>query len=332
MDRLEYYLRRPAFLSKTPTLILSFKPKRHFTRTTHEELESAVLLYEHRFCGVGCRLFTADYQGGARAVIAPVASRSRVAFDANAALLRRGALLVHVSFESGQVPIETAAAGWPAKRPRARWTATERLSVTYLPVEETVDATLATLGKTTRRNLRYYRKRAEASLHPAAIDHPDLTAEEFVAFNRNCAYPASDEEAADRLAEIRRMPSDHLFLGLKAASGEWLSFIGGCSYKGRTDVQWQMNRADMPSFSLSTVMRSHLIEHEVGRGTRKIYFIGGTPHSMRNTMVSNKIVDVVVARYGVPTWMIRPLARSHPERSSFVVQMLSNSALQWRAW
>ena len=83
------------------------------------------------------------------------------------------------------------------------------------------------------------------------------------------------------------------------------------------------------AYSLCTAMRSHLIEHEVGRRTKRIYFIGGTTHSMRHYLVPKvKIADLVVLRYGLPDWVTRRLSRSN----NYVAEMLTNNTVEWHAW
>jgi hypothetical protein len=323
MDQLEADLARPAFARKRPTLILTMRRQ----AGGGDELETAVLLYEQRYLGVGSRLFSADYVGAVKTVIAPEEQRPWAAFGASKVLLQRGALLVHVSYEGEGVAVDTAGIDHPAQG-RFRWALKQRHSIGYLPVEDSVDATLANLGKHTRRNLRHYRRLVEADLGCVRIDHPQLTLDEFVEFSRISSYGAPDQ-AGLRFQTIQDMPSHSLFLGLKAANGDWLSLIGGRHEHDGTYVEWQLNREDLPSYSLCTAMRSHLIEHEVGRRTKRIYFIGGTTHSMRHYLVPKvKIADLVVLRYGLPGWATRRLSRSN----NYVAEMLTNDTVEWHAW
>jgi hypothetical protein len=289
---LEEDLARPAFARKRPTLIL-------ITGGGGQDgLQAAVLLYEHRIFGVGSRLFSADYQGATRTVIAPEGERARAAFTASEFLIKHGALMVHVSYEGEQPRLDPVGRERRAEGRKLTWAIRQRQSTGYLLVQDTVDATLATLGKHTRRNLRYYRRRAEAELGHKAIDHPKITRDEFMAFNRTCSYPLTQEQAARRYQSTQHLPSGYLYLGLKAANGDWLSLIGGRVHEAATHIEWQMNRADMPSYYLSTVMRSHLIEHEVKRRTKRIYFVGGTPQSMSTALIpAGGIADLVVLHY-----------------------------------
>jgi hypothetical protein len=332
MDNLEYYFSRPAFAGKRPTLVLAAGHGSEQGAGPRQELAAAVLLYEYQVRGVACRVFSADYQGGARVVIAPPAARTRTAFQASAALLQQGAMLVHVSYEDDAAPTDMTGLNLPMEKSNPRWTASPRRIIGYLPVEDTFDATLANLGKTTRRNLRYYRRRAEADLGHRAIDHPKLTREEFLGFNRISTHPVTEQEAAWRYKMSRSMPLGGLFLGLRAANGDWLSLVGGRTHEGSTHIEWQMNRADMPAYSLGTVMRSHLIEHEVERGTKKLYFVGGTLHSMRSALVAHKVVDLLVLRHVLPQWMLRLMVSQAAKQGSHMGQLLFQDVLKWRPW
>jgi hypothetical protein len=322
MAQLEEDLARPAFARKRPTLVLTMGRGPDGA----DELQAAVLLYEHRIFGVGCRLFFADYLGAARAVIAPEGERIRTAFAAGELLLQQGALLIHVSYE-GDEPRLGGEVGDTGLKPM--WAMRRRQSIGYVQVEDTVDATLASLGKHTRRNLRHYRRRAEADLGQVVIDHPELSCDEFVGFSRACSYPLTEEQAVKRFAAIQHLSPKYLYLGLRAANGEWLSLIGGRREGDNTYIEWQMNRADMPNYSLCTVMRSHLIDYEVQRRSKRVYFVGGTTHSIRSALIPEvKIADLVVLHPWLPRWALKRMARP----DSFVREMLSNTALEWHPW
>ncbi len=331
MDHLEYLLARPGFVGKRPTLILLGGSAEGRMPGSADEVDGAVLLYEYQFQDVGCKVFVADYHGGDRTVIAPLALRPRIAFMAAAALMKRHALMVQLTYEDGVAPLDTAGVESGARR-RFRWLAETRDMTGYLPIEATVDETLANLGKHTRRNLRQYRRRAEANLGYLQIDHPELTKNEFVEMNRICAYPVSDEVAGWRYDAAKMFVEGSLFIGLKAANGDWLSLIGGRTNGASTVIEWQMNRADLPSYSLSTLMRSHLIEHEVARGGKRIYFVAGTSHSIRNSMVPDRFVDVSVLRYPAPASLVRRFMPEAGEDPNFLMATLAREPEAWRLW
>jgi hypothetical protein len=195
-----------------------------------------------------------------------------------------------------------------------------------------LEATLANLGASTRRNLRRYRVRAEADLGQQVIDHPELTLDEFLRFNRTSTHRVPKQQAAWRHKRCQSRSPGGLFLGLRAASGDWLSLVGGCIHDGSTHVEWQMNRADLPSYSLGTVMRAHLIEREVERGTKRLYFIGGTSHSMRSGFVAHDVVDLVVLRPVLPQWMVRLIVSPMAKQGSHMGRLLAENGLKWHPW
>jgi hypothetical protein len=331
MEHLKFFFARPKFNSKIPCLVLFCTRGGDRLPSTAEEIEAAVLLYEHQIRGVGLRVLSADYHGGERTVIAPAALRPRFAYLAAAELMKRGALLVQISYEDTVLPVDTAGVGSPCKR-MVHWAARERPMGGYIPLKETVEATLAGFGKNTRHNLKRYRQRALADLHYKVVDHPEMTRDEFLALNRICMYPAPDELAGWRYDAMKTIPEGVLYLGLQAANGNWISLIGGRTHEGDTHIEWQMNRLDMPSYWLGTVMRSHLIDYEVARGVRRIYFVGGTPHSIRNSMVRDKFIDLIVVRYRAPEFLTRRLLGGVTHESNFLLHMLGDQSLRWYRW
>jgi hypothetical protein len=327
MDDLEYFLSRPKFANKIPCLILfcSVCPPR-----ASDEIDAAILLYEYQVKGFGCRVFVADYHGGDRTVIAPPQNRAQVASLGCGALLAGGALVVQLTYHTEPNASEGI---FPGTNGSSRWRRASSIRVMhgYVPLEDTYDATLATFGKHTRRNLRASRRYAEAKLGYTFVADPVISKEEFIAFNRLSAYPASDEVAAWRHDALKLL-RDRLYLGIRGSNGEWLSVIGGRHQQNDTFVEWQMNRTDMTSFSLVTLMRSHLLEHEVARGSKRLYLVGGTSHSMKYAFGTEHFVDLVTLRRGLPGFLMRRLGRPQVLEETFLVQALANPKLKWQPW
>jgi hypothetical protein len=328
MDHLEYFLNRPKFANKIPCLILfcSVCPP-----TNPEEMEGAILLYEYQVSGFGCRVFVADYHGGDRTVIAPPQFRAQIASLGCGALLARGALAVQLTYQTElSAPEESFVHA--ANRNSRWWRASSvRVMHGYVPLEDTYDGTLANFGKHTRRNLRASRRHAEAKLGYTFVAGPEMSKEEFMAFNRASTYPVSDELAAWRYDAMKLFP-DCLFLGLRDKNGQWLSIIGGRHHQNGTYVEWQMNRADMTSFSLGTLMRSHLLEHEVKRGSKRLYLVGGTSHSMKFAFGTEHFVDLVTLRRALPAFLLRRFARPLMLEKTFLVQTIADPKLKWEPW
>jgi hypothetical protein len=329
MDHLEYFLSRPKFINKIPCLILfcSVCPP-----TTPDEIEGAILLYEYRMAGAGCRVFVADYHGGDRTVIAPPQFRAQIASLGCSALLARGALAVQITYHAD--PLSSEGPFVHDAKGSARWSRASgvRAMHGYVPLEDTYDATLANFGKHTRRNLRASRRHGEAKLGYTFVADPVMSKEEFMALNRVSTYPVSDELAAWRHDAMRLLPGGCLFLGIRSRAGEWLSVIGGRRHQNGTFVEWQMNRADMAEFSLGTLMRSHLLESEVQRGSRRLYLVGGTSHSMKYAFGMEHFVDLVALQRALPAFLLRRFARPLMLEGTFLVQTLGDPKLKWQPW
>jgi len=328
MDDLEYFLNRPKFATKIPCLVLfcSVCPP-----ATSDEIDGAVLLYEYQVAGFGCRVFVADYHGGDRTVIAPPQFRAQTASLGCGALLARGALAVQLTYQTELLPSDGPFVRAAKGNSRWRRASSVRAMHGYVPLEDTYDATLANFGKHTRRNLRASRRNAKAKLGYTFIADPVMSKEEFMAFNRVSTYPASDELAAWR-HDAMKLLRDCLFLGIRGSNGEWLSVIGGRRHKNGTFVEWQMNRAGMSSFSLGTLMRSHLLEYEVQRGSKRLYLVGGTSHSMKYAFGTEHFVDLVTLRRPLPAFLLRRFAHPLMLEETFLVQALADPKLKWEPW
>ncbi len=177
MDHLAYYLARPAFARKRPALVLGFAKEQEIspdrkTGRSSPSLQSAVLVYEHLLWGIGCRLYSSDYHGGNRTVIAPRSRRAEVAICAARVLMARGALLAQVSYEGDEAPAEVTSGMALGRGTRCMTRAS--VVIGYLQ-EDTFEATLANLGKHTRRNLRHYWRLTQDLLGATGTSAPDIS-------------------------------------------------------------------------------------------------------------------------------------------------------------
>ena len=334
MEFLEYFFDAPYTGSKKTPLLLLFtsRPVDDVNLIDACEIEGAVLLHEYQMMGQGLQIFVSEDLGGERNVIAPLSSRSLVAARACRFLLDRGAHLVLLSVKDGTFNQELFTQVADLRRSRNyQWSAGLRELTRYMPLWESYDATLATMGSHTRRNLRYYRKRMESDFGCTFLSSAEMTEAEFVAMNRICAYPVPDEVASWRYNSARSVVGG-LFAGLRAANGDWLSILGCRHFHPTTAIDWQMNRNDLSAYSLSTVMRSYLLEYEVTRGTTSLLFEGGTPHSMRSSFLTDRVIDLTVMRSSVPALLLRRYVRSIlPEKNS-LVEAITSPGLEWHGW
>jgi hypothetical protein len=303
MDDVGYFLSKPGTLRRVPHLLLFSKaPVLDLERLTADDLLGAVLLYRYMVLGCGIGMFSTNDRSGRGSLVAPAALRSAVAEMASRSLMDRGVLAVLISFRNGDTAsLEKGAdKGQPigdstAKDKAARWVWREREMPDYLELKETLDQTLAKIGTRTRRNMRYYRKRAEAELGCVFLPEVRIGKREFLDFNRECMYAVPAKVAAWRYDALKNLETP-LFMGIKDKDGRWLSLLGGRRHHDGTEILWQMNRSGLSPYSLSIVMRSYFMEHEIAHGMRKLYMEGGTAHPMRFSFVNDKVTDLVVVR------------------------------------
>jgi hypothetical protein len=327
MDHLEYFLCSATAQKKTPHLVL-LGPDMHRPGVGEENVIAAMLIYEYRLLGCRSGMFATDDMSGRRTLIAPEALRPRALDLACTAIMRKGGqiIVMSVAEDAGSMLSSTVS----PIRVRGAWSysSRDREVPSYLQLESTVDATLAKMGQKTRSNLRYYRRRAEAQLGSSFVQSVNIHRYAFKAFNRECMYAVSDQEAGLRFDSLTKVPG--MFLcGLKDRDGRWLSMIGGRRYHGMVEIDWQMNRDGMHAASLSTVMRAYFIEDEVARGTNRMYIEGGTPHTMRFSFTTDLVRDVVIVKHARLAAMMRRMAlRLLPEKN-FVRGILGDQTLTW---
>ena len=303
MDDVGYFLSKPGTLRRVPHLLLFSKaPVLDLERVTADDLLGAVLLYRYMVLGCGIGMFSTNDRSGRGTLVAPAALRSTLAEMATRSLMDRGVFAVLISFRDGDTgnPKEGSDKSQPfggstVNDKTARWVWRQREMADYLPLEETFDGTLAKIGTRTRRNMRYYRKRAEAELGCVFLPEVQISKREFLDFNRECMYAVPAKVASWRYQSLENLETP-LFMGIKDRGGRWLSLLGGRRHHDGTEILWQMNRSGLSAYSLSIVMRSYFMEHEIARGMTKLYMEGGTAHPMRFSFVNDKVTDLVVVR------------------------------------
>ena len=224
--------------------------------------------------------------------------------------------------------------GWSGVLSAARRRKVGR-SLRLLP---TLDATLAQMGKSTRFNLRYYRRRLEKQVPceyvPDAVSA--LRDEDLQALNASSLNPVAAAEFARRIRSASELPGSFLS-GLRDGEGRWLSLVGGWRQGKTTVLYWQMNTAGFERHSIGTVMRSFLLEAEIGRGAEKLLIYGGTPHAMRHSFEQDTVADLVVRRRGLQSSLLCWASRFFASpgmvsgRSNFLATVLQDEQLRWAA-
>src|SRR5260370_22984492 len=141
------------------------------------ELLGALLLYEFEIAGCRTGIFATDDKSRSCTVLGPHESYSKIVITAMHALVARGAHVILVTYQEmscdGECIAELMGSG--TQRPRMIWATQRREIRDRLLLQPTFDATLATFGKHTRRNLRYYRRKAEEEFGCEFV--PDITGE-----------------------------------------------------------------------------------------------------------------------------------------------------------
>jgi Acetyltransferase (GNAT) domain len=242
-----------------------------------ERLEGVVFLYEKTFCGVRTgylRCF--DHLTGESSVIAQERVRAMVLKVAiHQLFVQTSARVAWATLSQGAAkPGESIAPELYPQRVNAGSICREH----RIKLSETFATTLSHFGPHTRRNLRYYRRRAEKELN-ASYD-PELSLAEsdeaLQQLSQHSFQPFSGSLAEWRKMErLLRAQPGYFAMGLYAR-GEWISYLVGLRTGKLTYVLMQINHSGFARYSLSTVLRSYFFEYEIGRGQEEIKFVNGT--------------------------------------------------------
>jgi hypothetical protein len=323
MHWLEHFLAVPTFRGKTPYLVLGVDAA--------EMLAWAVLMYELTPLGLATGVFSTDDISGFRSVIAPASDRAAVAGLAADALLERGAQIVMIS--RLKTNVETAKLH---AKVSAHWAVLDRAVVNTLTAGDTYEATLMSLGKGTRFNMRYYRRRLMQQVSYELVEDARglFTVSEFDALNAASLNPMPQDLMRLQYASACNARGGFL-TGMRSLDGRWLGVVGGWRQADTTVLLWQMNRAGFERASIGTVMRGHFLENEIAQGARRIVFYGGTPNSIRNAFKRDTVEDLVVVRRSrKAAWLMKIaslVARPGSWRKStnFLAATLHDDALEW---
>ena len=322
MAYLPFFLSACRFTAKIPHLLL--------LPDSAGELQAAVLLYEYGIGRLSSGIFVPADNCGERTVLAPEPLRSLFAWQAAEYLIDRGAHLVLLTLRNGDFPSPDSTAS-PRQRPSSRTCATRRrIVLRALRIESTFDKTVAGMGSHTRRNLRYFRRRAESEFGATFVPEAALSESEFLALNRRSLYPFLPWVVKWRFRYARKLPGS-VFAGLRAKDGTWLSMIGGRRLNGTIYVDWQMNLKDFPAFSIGTALRAYLLEHEIARGTQMMTFEDGTPHTMNRAFVPENVTELLLARPSLSPNILRSLAARCPLKRNVLASTILDDALTWHS-
>jgi hypothetical protein len=146
---------------------------------------------------------------------------------------------------------------------------------TSLPLEDTYERFLNRLGSQTRRNMRYYRRRAEQEGWEFVPDIAPPDARSVIAFLSRFQNVGEKDERQLRLLQQRfEVVPGAFFSGLRGGDGTWIGIVGGWRRGASLFVILQLNHSGYAKASVSTVLRSYLIEAVIGSGVNHIQFLG----------------------------------------------------------
>jgi hypothetical protein len=293
---LDFFLDRVSLLPGNQPVVLLVR--------SAECLAGAVYLYEKTFCGIPTGyLRSFDHLSGESSVIAHEQLRPALLQIAiHQLLLKTSARVAWATVCQG------AAKSIASSQQELNHVRVQIGSICRehrLKLSDTFDATLSRFGSHTRRNLRYYRRRAEKELN--ASFNPELTfaeSDEALQHLREPSfqpYPISLTEWRKMDGLLRTQPG-YFAMGL-CANGKWISYLVGMRKGKQTYLLIQMNHDGFARHSLSTVLRSYFFEHEVGRGQEEIKFVNGTCAAFQRCCEPDTCVTVS-ARRGLPAFIL----------------------------
>ncbi len=271
-----------------------------------QQLYGVVWLFYRRKYGLPIGLAKAGNLCGQGSVVADIVDRVSVLETASRVLLRHR--LAHTVVVSTLWTGHAAGFEPPVAHIRGQWLLRD---VRFrLDLDGGHEATLQRLSHKMRRNLRYYRRRAEAEFGCEFV--PELTHEQ-----RNEAVAALFDQAPFQIGARRawqmeaalRVTPGGLAMGLRDRHGTWLSYIAGWRSADGLHVDWQLNLVCHKQASISTVMRAYMLEYEAARSTPAILFVGLTSDFWSRACEPDVCADLLATRPGFTGNLARWLAR-----------------------
>jgi hypothetical protein len=279
-------------------------------------LVAAMVLAERRIFGLPSGYMKAEGMDQGFLICRPEQRSAYFPLLLNGLFSRRSALIAYVA----QLAISETAHAGPAD-PSALVVEWKQALYHYrLRLSETMEKTLASYGVHTRRNLRYYLRKARAEGCRFIAELPGEQRLEVVKSLRSHAtHGVSVESARLREAAIQSVPNSFA-MGVQEADGSWVSYLTGWRREGQTFVCWQMNLARDKSSSMGTAMRSFLMEEEIARGATEIVFLGGSSEVFKRCCEVDPSVHLFMRRRGLRGWALKALLErtvvsGHPLRT-----------------
>lgn len=296
MTDMSWFISRTMLWGNDPMVVLMDRDGR---------LTAAALFYHRRQRGFPTGVVKGGNRSGDGLVIAPPGLRTAALQAAMAKVLSLPWVhTVLASLRNAEDPDRAAAA--LQAQVDAAWRVRE--VGTHLSLEGGFEGFLSRQRPRSRRNYRYFRRRAERELGLVFV--PSLTEAEAVqaveALHGVSMFPVPRARAVRLEAAIRGTPG-YFAMGVRDMAGQWLSYMSGWRQPDGTFVEWQLNHQDFEAASLSTVMRTYFLEHEASRGVPQIVFVGGTSLALGRYCALDQCYDAFAIRGGLRGFIIKEL-------------------------
>ena len=298
---MDWFLSRTLLWGNTPIVVLVQQGTKPV---------AAVLLYQRRYRGLPTGVVKGGNGSGDGLVVAPPALRTAALQAALAKVL--SSPLVHTVLVAARGMEAQGASAASQFGLDAQWHA--RTVETNLSLDGGFEGFLSRLRPRSRRNYRYFRRRAENELGIVFV--PSLTEAEAVQaveeLHGVSMFPVPQARALRLQAAIQATPGAFA-MGVRDGSGRWLSYIAGWRNAEATFVEWQLNHHEFEAASLSTVMRTYFLEHEALAGVPQVVFVGGSSAALGRYCAPDRCFDIVAVRQGFSGLLVKKLVtRLHP--------------------
>ena len=178
-----------------------------------------------------------------------------------------------------------------------------------LALAETFPKMLLRFGIHTRRHLQRKRVILE-SQHRSRFSprlNPREAFETMVAL-ADSSLPRRSLQQHRKRYELLSVRPSAFAMALQEPRGDWLSFLSGWRSQRRTYIDLQMNNGRFPNDSVSAVMRSYMLEHEIGLGQTDVVFVGGSSVMLqRYCEEDEECVDLLFQQEGIRSVLSRRL-------------------------
>ena len=261
----------------------------------------AMLLRGRKALGIPSGLLKAGLSCGRGAVIGELAQRAAIAEIATQRVIGKGlahTVMVTMLLDEDEGVVRPSSCG------QGSWiVGTTRSS---LSLDGGLDAVLSRMSYKARRNVRYYRRRAETEL--GCVFVPQLSPEQSrqaIAALHGCGRHGMSARRASQYGSAVKALEGGFEMGLQDGEGRWLSFLSGWRRPEATYFEWQLNATDAEAASISLVMRSCFIEHEASRGTPNIVFVGGTSPNWNRAFAPQSCGELIELRHDPVSDLVR---------------------------